>query len=190
MEETPPRKAPQNWRSDASSNWRVPDSTPRQEPSRFSRGGGRNTDQRNSPRGPGSPAADSATPGTRLYVGNLLYTAQTKDVEQLFTDNGFTIVNTIMSTDPFTGRNPSYCFVDLETPEEATKAMNQLNGSDVLGRAVRINPGVAKKSGDGTPQSRIRSYDERGNGGWGKTDRASRMLPPSHFSVPMIPIPS
>lgn len=48
-----------------------------------------------------------------------------------------------MSTDPYTGRNPSYCFVELKTKDQADEAMCKLNGQDLLGRPVRIGPGVA-----------------------------------------------
>lgn len=48
-----------------------------------------------------------------------------------------------MSTDPYTGRNPSYCFVELATKEQADRAMLELNGNDLLGRPIKLGPGVA-----------------------------------------------
>ncbi|OKL61857.1 hypothetical protein UA08_03045 [Talaromyces atroroseus] len=51
-----------------------------------------------------------------------------------------------ISVDPFTGRNPSYCFVELATKEQADRAMVELDGNDFQGRPVRIKPGVAKSS--------------------------------------------
>lgn len=112
-------------------------------------------------------SGDDGAQGTRLYVGNLLYTAQRPDIEDLFKNYGFNVVGVSISTDPFTGRNPSYCFVDLDTPEEAQRAMSELNGVDVLGRAVRISPGVAKRQGQGSAaagnESRTKDY-ERGPG--------------------------
>lgn len=152
------RKPYQNWRSQASSNWRMKDETPR--PEQAVRPQQRSFDQRKEGM---TPSAAEATPGTRLYVGNLLYSAQPTDVEQFFTENGFQVAQINMSTDPFTGRNPSYCFVDLETAEVASQAMAELNGKEVLGRPVKINPGVKKSfvagstprrewgSRDGTP---------------------------------------
>ena len=53
-----------------------------------------------------------------------------------------------ISIDPFTGRNPSYCFVELETKEKSEQAMQQLDGRDFLGRPVKIRPGVAKPPTD------------------------------------------
>jgi RNA recognition motif-containing protein len=140
-------------------NWRSKDSTPRAESSpqpRNQRSFNANRDETRSP-----STLDSGAPGTRLYVGNLLYTASRSDVEQLFTDNGFAISGISMSVDPFTGRNPSYAFVDFETPEEANRAMENLNGMEIHGRNVRINPGV-RKQGDGTGvPTKVRNYEGR-----------------------------
>ena len=49
-----------------------------------------------------------------------------------------------MSTDPYTGRNPSYCFVELRTKAQADQAMYELKGRTILGRPVKIGLGVAK----------------------------------------------
>lgn len=53
-----------------------------------------------------------------------------------------------ISVDPFTGRNPSYCFVELTTKEQADRAMVELDGKDFQGRPVRVKPGVAKSAQD------------------------------------------
>ena len=49
-----------------------------------------------------------------------------------------------MSIDPYSGRNPSYCFVELATKEQADRAMLELNGRELLGRPVKLGPGIAK----------------------------------------------
>ncbi|KAG5732082.1 hypothetical protein E4T56_gene18808 [Termitomyces sp. T112] len=48
----------------------------------------------------------------------------------------------IIAIDPFTGRNPSYCFVDLPTTGDAERAIAELNERDLLGRPVRVKLGV------------------------------------------------
>ncbi|KAK0446669.1 hypothetical protein EV421DRAFT_211317 [Armillaria borealis] len=83
--------------------------------------------------------------GRRLYVGNLPYMAKQQDVQALFEGDGHTVNRIDISIDPFTGRNLSYCFVDLESREEADRAMAELNQRDFLGRPVKIGPGKAKK---------------------------------------------
>ncbi|EEH36401.2 hypothetical protein PAAG_06819 [Paracoccidioides lutzii Pb01] len=95
-----------------------------------------------------SPTMKSFSEGRRLYVGNMPYMAKKKDVESLFTE-GETVYNVEridISIDPFTGRNPSYCFVELETKQQADLAIMELNGKDMLGRPVKIKPGIPKSS--------------------------------------------
>ena len=144
------------------------DTTARPEPAPQTRNNRSFNQNRNETSSPG--ARDSSAPGTRLYVGNLLYTASRQDVEALFVENGFAITGISMSVDPFTGRNPSYAFVDFETAEDANRAMENLNGMEVGGRAVKINPGVRRQGGQGGQggetgtQSRVRNYDARRGG--------------------------
>jgi RNA recognition motif-containing protein len=47
-----------------------------------------------------------------------------------------------ISIDPFTGRNPSYCFVDFNSSEEAQRAIVELNEKNMLGRPLRIRLGT------------------------------------------------
>lgn len=50
-----------------------------------------------------------------------------KDIENLFQDvDGLEGVN--MSVDPMTGRNPSYCFIDLVSKDLAEGVMEMYNG--------------------------------------------------------------
>lgn len=51
-----------------------------------------------------------------------------------------------MSIDPYSGRNPSYCFVELVSKEQADQAMSELSGKPILGRPVRLGPGVARST--------------------------------------------
>ncbi|KAJ5787010.1 Nucleotide-binding alpha-beta plait [Penicillium paradoxum] len=93
---------------------------------------------------PGAHVPQAINDGRRLYVGNMPYTAKTEDVEALFIAAKFPIERIDIAIDPFTGRNPSYCFVDLQNKEDAERAMTELDGRDMLGRPVKIKPGVAK----------------------------------------------
>ncbi|KAI4086924.1 MAG: hypothetical protein LQ339_008977 [Xanthoria mediterranea] len=84
--------------------------------------------------------------GRRLYVGNLPYMAQTKDIENLFAQHDYQIDHINMSTDPYSGRNPSYCFVELAHKSQAERAIQHLNGQYLLGRPLKIGPGIAAAS--------------------------------------------
>lgn len=60
-----------------------------------------------------------------------------------------------VSIDPYTGRNPSYAFVDLTTFADAQRAISELNGREMLGRPMKVKPGVARAAGskDGSSQN-------------------------------------
>ncbi|KAF1911297.1 hypothetical protein BDU57DRAFT_524337 [Ampelomyces quisqualis] len=85
-------------------------------------------------------------PGKRIYVGNMPYTAQRQDVERILESEGFEVGNIDISIDPFTFRNPSYCFVDMLTPEDAERAMRVLPGKSLRGRPLKVKPCVQKRS--------------------------------------------
>ncbi|KAI9372651.1 hypothetical protein BJX61DRAFT_506472 [Aspergillus egyptiacus] len=95
--------------------------------------------------------------GRRLYVGNMPYTAKMEDVQALFNAGGFEVSRIDISIDPFSGRNPSYCFVDLETRDLAERAMSELDGHDLLGRPVKIKPGIIKSASERQQQQQQRT---------------------------------
>jgi RNA recognition motif-containing protein len=96
------------------------------------------------------PLADQTIDeGRRIYVGNLPYDAKIEDIRNLFVDITHAIEDISMSVDPMTGRNPSYCFIDLITPAEAQKTIQQYNGLSFMGRPLKVKPGVKQGSGTG-----------------------------------------
>ncbi|KAI1780905.1 RNA-binding domain-containing protein [Hypoxylon cercidicola] len=95
-------------------------------------------------------AAKAIAEGRRIYVGNLRYQAKPDDIEGLLGANDLgSFVKIHMSIDPFTGRNPSYCFVEFEDQESANKAMSTLEGKLLLGREVKCRPCIPKGSASG-----------------------------------------
>ena len=65
-----------------------------------------------------------------------------------------------MSIDPYSGRNPSYCFVELATKEQADRALLELDGKEMLGRPLKLGPGVARsraKRSHGDPDRQLRN---------------------------------
>jgi RNA recognition motif-containing protein len=42
-----------------------------------------------------------------------------------------------MSIDPFSGRNPSYCFVDLASTENASAVIQKLKNKTIRGRPLK-----------------------------------------------------
>ena len=63
----------------------------------------------------------------KLFVGNLSFQATEEDLRELFAQSG-TVESVRIVTDQFTGRPRGFGFVEMSTKEEATKAIEMLNG--------------------------------------------------------------
>jgi len=104
-----------------------------------------------------TPSASDAQPGKRIYLGNLPYQATPQDVQQYLNDAGFEVERVDMTIDPLSGRNPSYCFAELFSVEEAQRALSALPGASFMGRPLKVNVHTPRRAG--------------GAGGFGGSDR-------------------
>src|SRR5262249_16616722 len=76
--------------------------------------------------------------GKKLYVGNLSYSATESTINDLFSQIG-TVDSVRLITDRDSGRSKGFGFVEMSTDEEAEKAIAELNGKEVDGRALTVN---------------------------------------------------
>ncbi len=74
----------------------------------------------------------------KIYVGNLSYDATESDLRAAFEAYG-TVGEVIIIEDRFSGRSKGFGFVEMSSQEEAEKAIAGLNGTELLGRSVRVN---------------------------------------------------
>ena len=74
----------------------------------------------------------------KLYVGNLTYGVTNTDLEKLFTPHG-TVQSAQVIMDRDTGRSKGFGFVEMSSGNEATAAINALNGKEKDGRALTVN---------------------------------------------------
>ena len=72
---------------------------------------------------------------TKLYVGNLAYGVSNTDLENMFTPHG-TVQSAQVIMDRDTGRSKGFGFVEMGSGNEATAAINALNGKESGGRAL------------------------------------------------------
>jgi RNA recognition motif-containing protein len=77
--------------------------------------------------------------GTKLFVGNLPYSATEQDLRELVGRSGAKVVSVRLVTDLDTGRSKGHAFVEVSTPEEAQRAARDLDGLDLNGRAIVVN---------------------------------------------------
>ncbi|KAI6794910.1 hypothetical protein KC363_g4559 [Hortaea werneckii] len=100
--------------------------------------------------------------GLRLYVGSLPYAAQKMEIEQLFADVDLSIKRVDISIDPFTGRNPGYCFVDFYTIDDAERALESLHGKRVRGRPIKINYNTERRRDSTRPRLPTKIHERAG----------------------------
>src|ERR1044072_2857744 len=90
----------------------------------------------------------------KLFVGNLSFNTTENDLQDAFAAHG-TVLETNLMMDRETGRPRGFGFITMSSAEEAQKAIENLNGKDLDGRALTVN--VAKpreeRSGGGRERS-------------------------------------
>jgi len=95
-----------------------------------------------------------------IYVANLSFAVQDEDLREFFTPYGeVTSAKVIM--DKVSGRSRGFGFVEMSDDEAARKAIAELDGATVEGRAIKVNeakPKEDKPFGGG---------GNRGGGGYG-----------------------
>jgi cold-inducible RNA-binding protein len=99
----------------------------------------------------------------RLFVGNLSYQTMEQDLQDYFAAAGnVSSVNVMM--DKFTGKSRGFAFIEFNSSDEATKAVEMFNGKELQGRPLTVN--IARPREERPP--RQGGY---GAGGGGYRDR-------------------
>jgi RNA recognition motif-containing protein len=105
----------------------------------------------------------------KLFVGNLSFQATEEDLRELFAQAG-TVETVRIITDQFTGRPRGFGFVEMATKEEATKAVEMLNGRLFRDRNLVVDearPQPQRAPGGAGAGARDRGpRPSAGGGGW------------------------
>src|SRR5438046_10612912 len=75
---------------------------------------------------------------TKLYVGNLAFQTTSQELQELFATAG-TVESASVVEDRETGRSRGFGFVEMATKEECAAAIDQFNGKEINGRALKVN---------------------------------------------------
>ena len=73
-----------------------------------------------------------------IYCGNLSYDITEDDLQQLFEEFG-PVVRTNIIKDRDTGNPKGFGFVEMENQADGQKAIEDLDGTPVKGRDIRVN---------------------------------------------------
>jgi len=85
---------------------------------------------------------------SKLYVGNLAYSVSSDDLRELFSQAGEVQSATVIS-DKFSGQSKGFGFVEMATAEEAGRAIEQFNDSELKGRNIKVNEAKPREGGFG-----------------------------------------
>ncbi len=73
-----------------------------------------------------------------IYVGNLSYDVTDNDLRNAFGEFGsVSKANIIM--DKMTGKSKGFAFIEMDNDAEGQKAIDELNGADLMGRNLKVN---------------------------------------------------
>ncbi len=73
-----------------------------------------------------------------IYVGNLSFDAGENDVRKAFEEFG-SVDSVKIIIDKYSERSKGFGFVEMENDDEAKLAIAELDGKDLMGRALKVN---------------------------------------------------
>jgi RNA recognition motif-containing protein len=103
-----------------------------------------------------------------IFVGNLPFRAEQEDVAELFAPFG-EVTNCFLPLERDTGRKRGFAFVELADEDSESRAIDALQGAELMGRPLRINKAEPRSSGGGAGYGG--GGGPRRGGGYGQGDR-------------------
>ena len=100
-----------------------------------------------------------------IYVGNISYQASDDDLLEVFEAIG-SVDSASIIFDRYSGRSKGFGFVEMPNDEEATRAIEELDGKELLGRPLKVN--------QAHPREDRPRRGGGGGGGYGGDDYDSR----------------
>ncbi len=100
-----------------------------------------------------------------IFVGNLPFRAEREDVIQLFAPFG-DVLNCSLPLERDTGRKRGFAFIEMSDEAIELKAIDGLQGTELMGRPLRINKAEPRGSG-GSRRGGRGGYGGGNNGGYG-----------------------
>jgi len=73
-----------------------------------------------------------------IYAGNLNYSLTEEDLEKVFTEYG-EVTSVKIIRDKYTDQSKGFGFIEMADDASAQKAIDELNGTEVKGRELRVN---------------------------------------------------
>jgi cold-inducible RNA-binding protein len=103
----------------------------------------------------------------KLYVGNLPFQASEEDIGNWFGQSGVSPSNITLVRDRFSGQPRGFGFVEFNNDDDASRAIEALNGQNFMGRNVVVNEARPPREGGGGGGGRGFGGGGGGRGGGG-----------------------
>jgi len=100
--------------------------------------------------------------GKKLYVGGLPYSTTDMQLSEIFAAHG-AVESAQVIIDKFTGRSRGFGFVEMENSDDAQKALDALNETQLEGRTITVNEARPQRRTGGFGGDR--GGGDRGGGG-------------------------
>ncbi len=101
---------------------------------------------------------------TKLYVGNLPYSAKEESLKEHFSSAG-SVASVKIIIDRETGRSKGFGFVEMDSEDGAQSAVSQLDGQEFEGRSLRVSEAKPQ------PERTGGGFGGGGRGGFGGGNR-------------------
>jgi len=99
-----------------------------------------------------------------IYVSNLSFNVEDEDLREFFTEYG-EVSSARVIMDKFTNRSRGFGFVEMPDDAAAEKAIAELDGGMVEGRAIRVTVAKPREEKAGNGGNR-RSFSNSGSNRW------------------------
>src|SRR6266567_3295470 len=96
-----------------------------------------------------------------LFVGNMSFQTTESDLRALFEPFG-QVTRIHIVSDRETHQPRGFAFVEMAKDDEAAKAMSELNGKEVAGRALRVNEATPKPEHSGPRGTAVLAHGAAG----------------------------
>lgn len=73
-----------------------------------------------------------------IFIGNLNFRLSEEELKESFGKFG-EVSSAKIITDKYTGRSKGFGFIEMENDDQATQAIEELNGSELGGRNINVN---------------------------------------------------
>jgi nucleolin len=119
------------------------------------------------PRQKPDASAKRSPPSNTLFIGNVSFDSSNESIQEIFAEYG-NVTRVSLPTDRESGALKGFGYVDFSSQEEASAALEALNGQDIGGRAIRVDYATPRDDNGGGGGGRGGFGGGRGGGRGGR----------------------